>query len=94
MSFGNFILKKSFVDMDYVYGTLSNSDGENPLDYIAVRDNRMEFYVVATDALTGQAKYFDKADIRQDDYSIFKASSAIPFICKPCQTGEGADCCT
>lgn len=83
MSFGNFILKKSFVDMDYVYGTLSNSDGEKPLDYTAVRDNRMEFYVVATDALTGQAKYFDKADIRQDDYSVFKASSAIPFICKP-----------
>ncbi len=83
MSLGNFILKKSFVDMDYVYGTLSNSDGENPLDFAAIRDNLMEFYVVATDALTGQAKYFDKADIRQDDYSVFKASSAIPFICKP-----------
>ncbi len=83
MSLGNFILKKSFVDMDYVYGTLSNSDGENPLNYIAIRDNPMEFYVVATDALTGHAKYFDKKDISQDDYSIFKASSAIPFVCKP-----------
>ncbi len=83
MSLGNFIFKKSFVDMDYVYGTLSNSDGENPLDYIAIRDNLMEFYVVATEALTGNVKYFDKADIRQDDYSILKASSAIPFVCKP-----------
>ncbi len=83
MSLGNFVFKKSFVDMDYVYGTLSNSDGENPLDYIAIRDNCMEFYVVATDALTGHARYFDKSDIRQDDYSIFKASSAIPFVCKP-----------
>ncbi len=83
MSLGNFIFKKSFVDMDYVYGTLSNSDGENPLDYIAIRDNLMEFYVVATDALTGNVKYFNKADIRQDDYSILKASSAIPFVCKP-----------
>ncbi len=83
MSLGNFIFKKSFVDMDYVYGTLCYSDGENPLDYIAIRDNPMEFYVVATDALTGNAKYFDKGDIRQDDYNIFKASSAIPFVCKP-----------
>ncbi len=83
MSLGNFIFKKSFVDMDYVYGTLCYRDGENPLDYIAIRDNPMDLYVVATDALTGHAKYFDKGDIKQDDYSIFKASSAIPFVCKP-----------
>ena len=83
MSLGNFIRKKSYVDMDYVYGTLCGADGENPLDYPALRDNPMEFYVVATDAETGQPKYFDKTDIRQDDYSIMKASSAIPFVCKP-----------
>ena len=83
MSLGNFIRKKSYVDMDYVYGTLCGSDGENPLDYPALRDNPMELYVVATDAETGQPKYFDKADIRQDDYSVMKASSSIPFVCKP-----------
>ena len=43
----------------------------------------MEFYVVAADAVTGEARYFDKADMRQDEYAAFKASSAIPFICKP-----------
>ena len=83
MSLGNFIRKKSYVDMDYVYGTLCGADGENLLDYPALRDHPMEFYVVATDAETGQPKYFDKTDIRQDDYSIMKASSAIPFVCKP-----------
>ncbi len=83
MSLGNFITKKSYVDMDYVYGTLSNSSGENPLDYPALRDNPMELYVVATDALTGEPKYFDKGDVRQDDYSVMKASSAIPLVCKP-----------
>lgn len=83
MSVRNFILKRSFIDMDYVYGTLSRADGENPLDYRALRDNPMEFYVIAADARTGQAKYFDKSDISQDDYSIFKASCAIPFVCKP-----------
>ncbi len=83
MSLGNFITKKSYVDMDYVYGTLSNSDGENPLDYPALKDNPMEFVVVATDEKTGQAKYFDKSDIKQDEYGIFKASSSIPLFCKP-----------
>lgn len=83
MSLGNFITMKSYVDLDYVYGTLSNSDGENPLDYPALRDNPMEFYVVATDAVTGEPKYFDKKDVRQDDYDVCKASSAIPFFCRP-----------
>ncbi len=83
MSVGNFLTKKSFIDMDYVYGTLSNSGGENPVDYPALRNNPMEFYVVATDALTGEAKYFNKEDIKQDDYGVMKASSAIPFVCKP-----------
>ena len=83
MGIGNFIFKHSFIDMDYVYGTLCRADGEYPLDYPALRDNPMEFYVVATDAQMGQAKYFGKEDIRQDDYDIFKASSSIPFVCKP-----------
>lgn len=82
-SLGNFLFKKSFVDLDYVYGTLSNSDGENPLDYPAVAADSMEFIVVATEAKTGQPRYFDKSHISQDDYSVLKASSAIPFVCHP-----------
>ena len=82
-SVGNFIRKGSFIDMEYVYGVLSNHDGENPLDYANLRDDPMEFIVVAANAVTGEAKYFDKGDIRQDDYSVFKASSSIPFVCKP-----------
>ncbi len=82
-SLRNFIFKKSYIDMDYVYGTLSNHDGESPLDYVALRDNPTEFYVIATDAETGEAKYFDKSDLAQDNYNPFKASSSIPFVCKP-----------
>lgn len=79
----NFIAKRSFVDLDYVYGTLSNSDGEYPVDYPALARNPMEFVVVATEAETGKARYFEKRDIAQDDYGIMKASSAIPFVCRP-----------
>ena len=82
-SLGNFIRKQSYIDMDYVYGTLSNHDGESPLDYPAIRDNPMEFFVVAADAVTGQAKYFGKEDIEADNYDVFKASSSIPFFCPP-----------
>ena len=82
-SLGNFIRKRSYIDMDYVYGTLSNHDGENPLNYPAIRNNPMEFFVVAADAVRGQAKYFGKEDIAADTYDVFKASSSIPFFCPP-----------
>ena len=82
-SLRNFILGKGFFDVDYVYGTLSNSDGENPLDYPALRDNPTEFIVIATDAITGEAVYFDKSAFSQDKYDPLKASSSIPFINKP-----------
>ena len=85
MSLGNFIRKGSYVDMDYIYGTLSNSGGEDPLDYAAFQKNQMEFYVVALNALTGQTQFFDKTDMRQDYYDILKASSSIPFVCQPYQ---------
>ena len=82
-SAGNFFRKRSFLDLDYVYGTLSNSDGESPLDYEAIMRNPAEMITVATKAETGEAKYFSKADLAQDRYDIFKASSAIPVVCRP-----------
>ena len=30
MSFHNFLVKKSYIDMDYLYGKLSNSQGKTP----------------------------------------------------------------
>ncbi len=83
MSLGNFIKKKSYLDLDYVYSVLSNSDGENPLDYEAMVANPTEYIVIATDAQTGKATYFGKDDFKQDDYNVLKASCAIPFVCHP-----------
>lgn len=83
MSFRNFLFKRSYIDMDYVYGTMCNSAGESPLDYPALKKNPTELLVVATNALTGEAVYFSKDDIKQDKYDILKASGSIPFICKP-----------
>ncbi|MBP3656107.1 MAG: patatin family protein [Clostridia bacterium] len=82
-SAGNFIRKRSYLDLDYVYGTLSNSDGESPLDYEAIMCNPAEMITVATEAETGESKYFTKADLAQNRYDIFKASSAIPVVCTP-----------
>jgi predicted patatin/cPLA2 family phospholipase len=69
--------------MDYVYGVLSNSDGENPLNEEAIMNNPSEMIVVATEAESGAPKYFDKDDLKLDNYYIFKASSSIPVVCHP-----------
>ena len=83
MSLGNFLTKRSYLDLDYIYSTLSNRGGENPLDFEALLKNPADFYIGACEALTGQPRFFTKADMAQDEYSVFKASSAIPFVCHP-----------
>lgn len=83
MSMKNFLRTRNFVDLDYVYGTLSNSDGECPLDFKAIMDNPMEFKIVATDSLNGRPHYFDKTEMSQDDYGAIKASSCVPAANQP-----------
>ncbi len=83
MSFGEFIKNKNYVNLDYVYGTLSNSNGEFPLHYKKMIDRINEFKIVATDAITGKPFYFDKSNLIKDDYGPFKCSSCLPVACKP-----------
>ena len=75
--------KGCMLDVQYIYGTLSNSDGENPLDYSAFRQNPMDFLAVATEAETGKTVYLGKRTMRQNYYNALMASSAIPYVCAP-----------
>ena len=83
MSVKNLFQKGSYINMDYIYGELSNTGGENPLDYKKIEESDVELRVVATNAVTGKPVYFDKTDMCQDNYSIMKASCCIPLVCKP-----------
>lgn len=87
-SLGNFLRRGNYVDLDYVYSTLSNSDGENPLDYDTFAANPAEFYVVACDARTGEAAYLGRDFISRDNYQVCKASSALPVACRPQRVGD------
>lgn len=83
MSAGNYLRTRSYIGLNYIYGTLTNSDGEYPIDYDTMMANHMEFITVTTDALTGKAKYIAKNELVRDSYTPFMASSAIPGICRP-----------
>jgi len=83
MSMELFLKKGSFIDLDYVYSVLSNSDGEDPLDYTAFSASPIRVITIATDALTGQPTYFTKRNYGPDQFDVVKASCALPFFCKP-----------
>ena len=80
MSFKNYVKTRNFVDLEYAYGKLSNEGGEYPLDFKAASENLAAFKIVATNALTGKPHYFDKSDMKQNDYGAIKASSCVPGV--------------
>lgn len=79
----NYIKKRNFINLDYIYSELSNEDGINPLDFDKMSESDQEYYFVASDAISGEATYFDKNDIKKNDYRVFSCSSCIPVLCKP-----------
>lgn len=87
MSARNFLHSGSYLDMEYIYATLSNDDGENPFDYDAFVASSTDVLVHACEAKTGRGHYFTKDDYKRNDYRPMMASSSIPFICKPYEIG-------
>ncbi len=73
----------SLLDLDYIYGALSNEGGEYPLDYDSYIASPMRLFIVATDAQTGKPVYFDKNDTPRNSYDFVKASSCLPVVCRP-----------
>lgn len=79
----NFFKDHNFVHLDYVYNTLSDHDGENPLDYDTFLHDPSEFTVIACDARDGSTRYFTKADMGYESIDPIKASSSVPVANEP-----------
>lgn len=69
--------------LQYIYGTLTNSDGDDPLDYETMMASDTDFHIVATDAKTGKPVYFQKKQLQKDNYLEIMASCAIPVVSRP-----------
>ena len=83
MSVRNFFKTGEYLSLDYIYSVLSNSDGEDPLDFDAFMASDCVFIVPATDAETGEQVFFTNDDFEKDNLQVLKASSALPIACKP-----------
>ena len=88
MGIKNWLKTDSYINFEYIYGTLSNSGGENPLDFETFMQSKAELTVIASDAMTGKEKLFHKTDMFTDNYRILMASSCVPGVDQPVQIGN------
>lgn len=88
MSLRNFIKDGSYIDLDYIYSYLTNSDGEDPLNFEAIQKNPSEYEIVTTLASSGKVKYFTKDNLSKNYYDPIKASCCVPVINKPYYIGD------
>lgn len=79
----------SLFNMNYIYGTITNSTGKDPLDFQTAAADPTQFVIVTSDAQTGKPAYFRKEDMRQDDYRVIMASCSIPGACRPIRLDDG-----
>lgn len=87
MSVRNLLRNGSYIDLPYVYGTLSADGGEDPLNFVGISEHPARMVVVSTDAKSGAPIYFEKQDMAQNRYEILCASSAMPAVCTPQDVG-------
>lgn len=83
MGVKNLIHTGSYIGLDYIYSSLSDHEGDYPLDWKTIRNDPRDMMIVATDANTGLPHYFHKYDMRQDSYDPIKASCCVPVINRP-----------
>lgn len=83
MGVKNLMHTGSYIGLDYIYSSLSDHEGDYPLDWKTIRNDPRDMMIVATDANTGLPHYFHKYDMRQDSYNPIKASCCVPVINRP-----------
>lgn len=83
MSFRNLFRDGSYFNLDYIYSFLSNENGENPLDFDRFAKSRADYYIVVTNAQTGEAEYLPKDSVIKNNLWALKASCAMPVACQP-----------
>ena len=83
MGFRNLLKTKSYINLDYIYSTMTNETSEDPLDFDVAKSKKCKFYTVATEAESGKTCYFDFENTEKNNHYELKASCCIPIVCRP-----------
>ncbi len=87
MGFDRWIKNGSYLNLDYIYSTLTDENGLDPLDYEKFSNSNTRFYAVTTDAQSAQPCYLGRDFIEKNDCFAIKASCSIPLFCPPRSRG-------
>lgn len=79
MGLGCYLKYGNFLNMKYIFDELPSADGEDPFDVDSFERNPMDFYVVATEAESGEARHFHFKKYNAD---VLKASCCLPVVNK------------
>ncbi len=80
MSKRNFFREKSVFGIQFVFRDIPNI--LDPFDMETFQDYSGRFVITATNARTGEVKYFEKEDV-DTDYNVFCATCALPVFFPP-----------
>ena len=87
MGLGPWLRGGSFVDLQYIYETITGPGGEDPINYDVLCACHDEIRVVLTDAATGRAAYFGNEAFARRECRVLMASCALPVYCRPVELG-------
>ena len=67
--------------MDFIFGDIPRR--LVPFDFKAFAENATEFWISATDCLSGEAVHYEKAELGDDALTLLRASCSLPLVARP-----------
>lgn len=83
ISLRSFLKTGNYFGLQFIYGDMTEEGGGDPADYRKMMENPTPLYYPATDAETGEPRFFSKEDLGPHNYRPIMATCALPVIAKP-----------
>lgn len=81
LSYLRWLFKGELFGMGFIFDTIPNR--LVPFDYATFNENNRKCVVGVTDCMTGEAVYYEKAQLGDAYLNVLQASCSLPFISRP-----------
>jgi len=81
LSYRRLLTKGELFGMDFIFDTVPNH--LVPFDYDTFRYNPQRCVVTVTDCVSGEAVYYEKADLGAGYLKVLQAACSLPFVAHP-----------
>lgn len=82
ISYARLLIRGELFGMKFIFDTLPRS--LVPFDFKIFMENDVKCITVVTNCETGEALYYEKKELGEEDYlKVLQASNSLPFVAKP-----------